>query len=509
MAAHNWSATEVQSLRADYGTITHYPLDQRLPAKFWRAAVFSEAKVGKNPETKAYEPSQPYWIFEPLQWLSFKTQRAAGLSIKLIACSQKAPDMFYVVATPPYKKKSNFKTEAELISFVPWTDVQSYSDTLPAEAKKDLPGLIKHLQCFKECQIKDEQDLAFHMDMPQSERIEIVERLDTETRLEAIQERGSADEAMKVSFERKWDTAKHPVWRHLKACVERYSSPLSERIKMVSKEPSAVAPEEDEGGKKTETLQDKELAVAADSIDASNLGEEEQSAAPLAEEEIQEILATAAKAAKAVAPKGKAAKAAKAAKAVAPAKVGTKRNREQLDDSNVVTGKRDRKKRVKDGEQDESEEEEIAKVIKGKSGKAAKGSTSADKATTKNRPKFENGYNTQGKKTAEMFEILLEKLDGGETVDASGIAAVMGGKRGANKSKKVEEADKAEVEAMGSEIKEKDKLIAFLQSQLTDKDKIIADLRVAIDAEKERSMTMYMKGVRDMKNIPNTPPTKS
>jgi hypothetical protein len=296
---------------------------------------------------------------------------------------------------------------------------------------------------------------------------------------------------------------------------------LSERIKMVSKEPSAVAPEEDEGGKKTETLQDKELAVAADSIDASNLGEEEQSAAPLAEEEIQEILATAAKAAKAVAPKGKAAKAvapkgkaakaAKAAKAVAPAKVGTKRNREQLDDSNVVTGKRDRKKRVKDGEQDESEEEEIAKVIKGKSGKAAKGSTSADKATTKNRPKFENGYNTQGKKTAEMFEILLEKLDGGETVDASGIAAVVGGKRGGwhNKSKKVEEADKAEVEAMGSEIKEKDKLIAFLQSQLADKDKIIADLRVAIDAEKERSMTMYMKGVRDMKNIPNTPPTKS
>ena len=85
----------------------------------------------------------------------------------------------------------------------------------------------------------------------------------------------------------------------------------------------------------------------------------------------------------------------------------------------------------------------------------------------------------------------------------------MGGKRGANKSKKVEEADKAEVEAMGSEIKEKDKLIAFLQSQLTDKDKIIADLRVAIDAEKERSMTMYMKGVRDMKNIPNTPPNKS
>jgi hypothetical protein len=512
MAALNWAATEQQSIKPDYGTITHYNLDSRLPAQFWRAGVFAEAKVQRDPITRDYQPAEPYWIFEPLQWLTFKTNRADALSLKVIEYSRKQADVYYMVATPPYKKKTNFKTEAELISYVQWEDVQSYSKTVPASGLLNLIGLIKYLQCFQELKLKTEDDIRYHLNIDINVRMQHLNKLDKEVRKVVMTARCPDDEAMQVAYNTRWDNMKAPMLKHLTHCQDRYNKPLSCRIVMVEKvappppPPPGTPPEPPPPPLPKETpIDEGKLLEASAAIEMAQAIQATAAEAPQADTNAET-------APKESAPKETAPPAKKTQpppkKAQPPPKAQPEkkqRKRVSEDTSNIIKGKRSRKPAKHDGE--DSDGKEATKPKKGN-----KPAVDDDSVPKKQRPTFPNGYKTSTKKTEEMFATLLQKIEGGDVVDSeeedtATMSKNKKGKKGKGVPAKVDEgmSDAHFTLLLG----EKDRQIAFLENLVSEKNKQIDKLQEQLDGEREKSTMMYMRGVRDMKGIPDTPPKKT
>ena len=97
-------------------------MDSKNPAEYFRTLLFNQPEVKKNAEGQ-YLVIGPWRVAGPLEWLTFKGSRKPGLLIKTVEWTKNPGGTFFKVATPPFKKTKNFKTEEELISFVPVEDL--------------------------------------------------------------------------------------------------------------------------------------------------------------------------------------------------------------------------------------------------------------------------------------------------------------------------------------------------------------------------------------------------
>jgi hypothetical protein len=176
---------EMYEMKVDNSTLSHYRLGPTNPMNFWRFAIFEKGAVTRA-AIGHYETTQLYWIAEPLQWVTFKKQRPPGLLLRGIDYKLRGIDSFYVVvATPPFKKKANLKSESELVSYVLLSEVLNFSTTVPADIK-DIALLVKGLCIFKEIGVGTVEEMADFMTAASvPRRIELLEELH-EARVKSI-----------------------------------------------------------------------------------------------------------------------------------------------------------------------------------------------------------------------------------------------------------------------------------------------------------------------------------
>ena len=88
-----------------------------------------------------------------LMWVEAINESRSGLLVAITDLESMGGDgCRLVVAVPPYKKRINFKSEQEMLTYMNLDQVKSLKEILPPEGAKDLQGLIKSVSTPIVCQ---------------------------------------------------------------------------------------------------------------------------------------------------------------------------------------------------------------------------------------------------------------------------------------------------------------------------------------------------------------------
>jgi hypothetical protein len=455
--ALNFSLDTTKTLRVDQASLCRYMLDQKNPAEYWRGILFSEDDVKKDKQGR-FMVSEPYWVLQPLHWLSFEGARKPGLLIRVTQYGTESSAIFLKIATPPFKTKANFKKAEEIISYATWTELKAVSLTIPEEFNKDIGGLIKHLRDFKEYGIDSRAAISDHLNLTLTQRMPCIK------------------------------------------FVHKYNVPIFDRFVE-----APAAAKKSEAAKKSGGKVDKicvELAAAAKAT-AELLKEQTKPPEP-------EVIEAAAPVSDALPdPPIK-------PKKITPIKqAAKKRNRNQLDQDVVVTGSRERKKAKRDGEEasdgeekskDQGKDKKVAEKPKRHRSKTPGGYNTTAKKT-------EQMFNT-------VINLLQSGNQDPATL-ASHISELPGPRPKRDKKKKsvtdlttnqaVEEDEKENPtnDADSSFAEFLKKTIEMKDQQIKDKDQLILELRAQILELKDSELKQYKAGIRDYRGIEGTPEKKN
>jgi hypothetical protein len=497
--ALNFSLDTTKSLRVDQASLCRYMLDQKNPAEYWRGIIFSEDDVKKDKQGR-FMVSEPYWVLQPLHWLSFEGARKPGLLIRVTQYGTESSAIFLKIATPPFKTKANFKKAEEIISYAPWTELKAVSLTIPEEFNKDIGGLIKHLRDFKEYGIDSRAAISDHLNLTLTQRMPCIEDCHKLRTSAILKFQCPKDQAQQAMLSAAWARRVEPVKAFLEKFVHKYDVPIFDRFVE-----APAAAKKSEAAKKSGGKVDKicvELAAAAKAT-AELLKEQTKPPEP-------EVIEAAAPVSDALPdPPIK-------PKKITPIKqAAKKRNRNQLDQDVVVTGSRERKKAKRDGEE-ASDGEEKSKD-QGKDKKVAE-------KPKRHRSKTPGGYNTTAKKTEQMFTTVINLLQSGNQDPATLASHIseLPGPRPKRDKKKKSVTDLTTNQAVEEDEKEKStndadssfaeflkKTIEMKDQQIKDKDQLILELRAQILELKDSELKQYKAGIRDYRGIEGTPEKKN
>ena len=283
-------------------------------------------------------------------------------------------------------------------------------------------------------------------------------------------------------FTQSWGRKKDQMRKLLLSNLTKYDVPITQRCVTVQSTTAttkdAQADKADQAAKKPVDQTAKDLKSAEEAITA--FFAEGETSAPVAEPEPN--------------PKPKAAKPNPKPKAAKP-KSNT-RQRDVLDTTAIVEGKRDRKKTKKDGEEEEAQDMEKA----------------ADAPVLQKAKRVRRcspgGYNTAAKNTEKMFSTLLSALSkqaDGVNDDVMSALKELPPAKGQPKATPPAAESSSSTSADASLIKFLQDQVVTLQASLAEKDALLAKKDADITRLQAEVLTQYKAGVRDMKNIPGTP----
>ena len=512
--------------KVNNASVTHYRLGKHHPMEFYEWAVFVTSSWKKT-ALGTYTTSEPYWIAQPLQFVHFKanTTRQPALLIKGVEYKGLGQPYFAVVATPPFKKKTKFKELGDLLSYVPMTDVLSFSKTVPQSAKGDLPGLVKHLPQFSQFNLKTVDEVAGYLTMPVSERWAMVDEVHDNREKAIFFNKGilgdtAAKQSMQASYENHLTTMRTHVLKETNKAV--YDTPYPDRISLVEARGRTFAEAEAEAAKNkcVAAPDDAPLSVEAATLEVQAKAIDFATAAaskpevPVASAEVAaDVVEMTCEVAGDETTNEATEKATK--KAVSKLQKRKRRGDLAVESQNLVPKhtKRQSRKVVKDftvNKEDKEEDKEEAELPD----KASKPTKKADKAKEsddgKVRRQRKSGltYNTVAKKNQKALEVLMKTLEGkaeGEPVDCAELL----------KDLKDGNADEIAKVGLGkvtsTSFGEGSALVNDLRDRLEKKTEELNQLRNEFAEYKmdmaEKLAGQYRQAVKDLNGLPASPKT--
>ena len=513
MAQHNFSMPASFDVKIDNSSITHYRLSSSNPCQFFSFAVLESGQWTRSAPGH-YVTAEPYWIAEPLQYVYFKGNRPPALFLYGVDYKRKnGPSHFVVVATGPYKKKTNFKSESELLSYVDITEVLSFSDWVPQEDQKHLPGLIRHLKCFKEVGMTSAEGYKEYMDKPISDKVKTMDEIQEEVKQYTFRSKNIlSDTAMQTSLLVTWEPHIAAMRTHLlkDENASTYNTVFAERVKLVPKLPNTKAPaqkpqqpqettaESEKGLPLDAEVLQKAATVTATVIEAADKASDADKAVDAAVEKASDAASDA---------------------AVEKAKAKKRKPRGGLSEEPEISKqlkplhskRKSKKPKYADAEGTESEGE-TGKAAKPKSDKSEKSTEqkSAQKDNmdtgTRRRPRPTGlKYDTQAKKNKRMLETLLHSLPQNDNPALKAAIEEFKTETNVANTSQVPWSDPNSSRCCEGCKK--------LQEQLIHADIKLQKLQVEyaefqVSAQKEIAAA-YRKAIKDLRNLPDSPMGKS
>lgn len=121
----------------ELGVFQHKPLTSTT------AVIIRQSKTLEDSEGTYHTCDVPY-ACKTVLWVEAVTEARSGVCIGYSDLMKAEGDNGrLLVAVPPYKKKVNFKTAIEALTYVRLKDVKELNKIIPAHGKKDLPAFLK------------------------------------------------------------------------------------------------------------------------------------------------------------------------------------------------------------------------------------------------------------------------------------------------------------------------------------------------------------------------------
>ena len=480
MTFKKFSLGATPCIKPDMATMTHYMLDDRRSAKYMRAFIFSEPRIDRD-KFGNYQTAQPYWIAQPCQWVTFKTARPPALLLKIVEQARDQDSIFFMVATPPYKKRTNFKPEQELVSYAAWNTMATITDQVPPEGLKDMDGMIKSLKgdfgaALGMCCADDIEGVLNFKFQDRLANLECNHRERVQAELQAKCPNDQPQQQMLMAA---WEKKVTPIRAYLNnpSKIVQYNRKVQSRV--VTLIPSANA----------EALPEA-APPEADDVEAGKLPASASKA-----------LKSAAKAV--VATKGKAAPKpvgvpVEAAPKDVPKQKNNKRDRSGLDSGVILEGKRERKKKK---ENDEDESGEDGKPEKAETEKKPKPEKMAGQGRV--RRKSPGGYNTKAKKLEVALENLKAQIDNPNTGINKDLSPSVGPSKLPSCAQQLGQSQSQPMHASVDTT-----MIDFYKEQLKLKEAEIKELKEQLQEARAHQFTCYKQGVREAKGLATESPVK-